>query len=84
MKVSNMLSTKGNKVALKGVKVMYKFHELPQAVQISIIQGKLLDIYRQGLTKELAIEILYQQKNIIYQCENELYDLQGNFIKEVE
>lgn len=63
---------------------MYKFHELPQAVQIDIIQGKLLDIYRQGLVKELAIEILYQQKNIIYQCENELYDLQGNFIKEVE
>ena len=63
---------------------MYKFHELPQAVQIEIIKGKLLDIYRQGLIKELAIDILYQQKNIIYQCENELYDLQGNFIKEVE
>lgn len=63
---------------------MYKFHELPQAVQIDIIQGKLLDIYRQGLIKELAIDILYQQKNIIYQCENELYTLDGNFIKEVE
>nr|DAJ57333.1 MAG TPA: hypothetical protein [Caudoviricetes sp.] len=63
---------------------MYKFHELPQAVQIDIIQGKLLDIYRQGLIKELAIDILYQQKNIIYQCENELYTHDGNFIKEVE
>lgn len=63
---------------------MYKFHELPQAVQIDIIHGKLLDIYRQGLIKELAIDILYQQKNIIYQCENELYTHDGNFIKEVE
>lgn len=63
---------------------MYKFHELPQAVQIDILKGKLLDIYRQGLIKELAIDILYKQNNIIYQCENELYDLQGNFIKEVE
>jgi hypothetical protein len=63
---------------------MYKFHELPQAVQINIIQGKLLDIYRQGLMKELAIDILYQQNNIVYQCQNGLYDIQGNFIKEVE
>lgn len=63
---------------------MYKFHELPQAVQIDIIQGKLLDIYRQGLIRELAIDILYQQKNIIYQCEKELYTLDGTFIKEVE
>nr|DAO21794.1 MAG TPA: hypothetical protein [Caudoviricetes sp.] len=63
---------------------MYKFHELSQAVQINIIQGKLLDIYRQGLIRELAIDILYQQKNIIYQCENELYTHDGNFIKEVE
>lgn len=62
---------------------MYKFHELPQAVQIEIIKGKLLDIYRQGLIKELAIDILSQQKNIIYQCENELYTHDGNFIKEV-
>lgn len=60
---------------------MYKFHELPQAVQIEIVKGKLLDIYRQGLIKELAIDILYQQKNIIYQCENELYTLDGTFIK---
>ena len=63
---------------------MYKFHELPQAVQIDIVKGKLLDIYHQGLIKELAIDILYQQKNIIYQCENELYTHDGNFIKEVE
>lgn len=63
---------------------MYKFHQLPQAVQLNIIQGKLLDIYRQGLTRELAIEILYQQNNIICQCENELYTIDGNFIKEVE
>lgn len=61
---------------------VYKFNELPQAVQIQIIQGKLLDIYHQGLIKELAIEILYQQNNIICQCENELYDIDGNFIKE--
>lgn len=63
---------------------MYKFHELPQAVQIDIIKGKLLDIYHQGLIRELAIDILYQQKNIIYQCENELYTLDGTFIKEVQ
>lgn len=63
---------------------MYKFHELPQAVQIEIIKGKLLDIYRQGLIKELAIDILYKQNNIVYQCENELYTLDGTFIKEVE
>ena len=63
---------------------MYKFHELPQAVQFDIVKGKLLDIYRQGLIRELAIDILYQQKNIIYQCENELYTHDGNFIKEVE
>lgn len=63
---------------------MYKFDELPQAVQIEIIKGKLLDIYRQGLIRELAINILYQQKNIIYQCENELYTLDGTFIKEIE
>lgn len=63
---------------------MYKFHELPQEIQINIIQGKLLDIYRQGLTYELACDILYQQKNIVYQCENELYTLDGTFIKEVE
>jgi hypothetical protein len=62
---------------------MYKFHELPQAVQVQIIQGKLLDIYRQGLIRELAMDILYQHKNIIYQCENELYTLDGTFIKEV-
>lgn len=63
---------------------MYKFHQLPQAVQLNIIQGKLLDIYRQGLTHELAIDILYQQNNIVYQCEKELYTLDGVFIKEVE
>lgn len=61
---------------------MYKFNQLPQAVQIDIIESKLLDFYRQGLTRELAIEILYQQNNIICQCENELYDIDGNFIKE--
>lgn len=37
---------------------MYKFHELPQAVQIEIVKGKLLDIYRQGLIKELAMVLL--------------------------
>lgn len=63
---------------------MYKFHELPQEIQINIIKGKLLDIYRQDLIRELAIDILYQQKNIIYQCENELYTLDGTFIKEVQ
>lgn len=63
---------------------MYKFDELPQAVKIQIIKGKLLDIYRQGLITELAIEILYKQNNIVCQCQNELYDIQGNFIKEVE
>ena len=41
---------------------MHKFHELPQAVQIDIVKGKLLDIYHQGLIRELAIDILYQQK----------------------
>lgn len=60
----------------------YKFNELPQTVQINIVKGKLLDIYRQGLIKELAIELLYQQNNIVCQCENELYDIDGNFIKE--
>nr|DAU72537.1 MAG TPA: hypothetical protein [Caudoviricetes sp.] len=69
---------------LKEVRNMYKFHELPQAVQIDIIKGKLLDIYRQGLIRELAIDILYKQNNIVYQCENELYTLDGTFIKEVE
>ena len=63
---------------------MYKFHELPQAVQIDIIKGKLLDIYLQGLIRELAMDILFQHKNIIYQCENELYTLDGTFIKEVQ
>ena len=63
---------------------MYKFHELPQEVQIDIIKCKLLDIYRQGLIRELAIDILYQQKNIIYQCENELYTIDGKYIKEVK
>lgn len=63
---------------------LYKFNQLPQAVQIKIVQGKLQDIIRQGLIHELAIEILYQQNNIIYQCQNELYDIDGNFIKEVE
>lgn len=63
---------------------MYKFNELPQEVQIDIVKGKLLDIYRQGLIYELAIEILYKQENIICQCQNELYDNQGNYIKEVE
>lgn len=70
-------------VLLKGVK-MYKFNELPQEVQIEIVKGKLLDIYRQGLTKELAIDMLYQQNNIVYQCQNELYTLDGTFIKEVD
>lgn len=63
---------------------LYKFNELPQEVQIDIIKGKLLDIYRQGLIRELAIEILYRQNNIIYQCQNGLYDIDGNFIKEVK
>ena len=62
---------------------MYKFKELPQKVQIDIIEGKLLDIYRQGLIRELAIDILYKQNNIVYQCQNELYTHNGNFIKEV-
>lgn len=62
---------------------MYKFNELPQKVQINIIKGKLLDIYRQGLIRELAIDILYKQNNIVYQCQNELYTHNGNFIKEV-
>ena len=63
---------------------MYKFNELSQMIQLKIIQGKLLDIYRQGLTYELAIEILFQQNNIVYQCQNELYDINGNYIKDVE
>lgn len=63
---------------------MKKFNELPQEVQIDIIKGKLLDIYRQGLIRELAIDILYKQNNIVYQCQNELYDINGNFIKEVQ
>lgn len=71
-------------VSLKEGKLMYKFHELPQEVQIDIVKGKLLDIYRQGLIRELAIDILYQQKNIIYQCQNELYTHNGTFIKEVQ
>lgn len=62
---------------------MYKFDELPQKVQIDIVEGKLLDIYRQGLIRELAIDILYKQNNIVYQCQNELYTHNGNFIKEV-
>lgn len=62
---------------------VYRYNQLPQAVQIDIVKSKLLDIYRQGLIKELAIEILYQQNNIVYQCQNELYDINGNFIKEV-
>lgn len=62
---------------------MYKFSELPQKVQINIIKGKLLDIYRQGLIRELAIDILYKQNNIVYQCQNELYTHDGNFMKEV-
>ena len=70
-------------VSLKEVKQMYKFKELPQKVQIDIIEGKLLDIYRQGLIRELAIDILYKQNNIVYQCQNELYTHNGNFIKEV-
>lgn len=63
---------------------MKKFNELPQEVQIDIVKGKLLDIYRQGLIRELAIDILYKQNNIVYQCQNELYDINGNFIKEVQ
>lgn len=63
---------------------MKKFNELPQEVQIDIIKGKLLDIYRQGLIRELAIDILYKQNNIVYQCQNELHDINGNFIKEVQ
>lgn len=62
---------------------MKKFNELPQEVQIDIIQSKLLDIYHQGLIKELAIDILYKQNNIVYQCQKELYTLDGTFIKEV-
>mgnify|MGYP001737240730 CR=1 FL=1 len=63
---------------------LYKFNDLPQEIQINIIKGKLLDFYRQGLIRELAIEILYRQNNIIYQCQNELYDIDGNFIEEVK
>jgi hypothetical protein len=63
---------------------MKKFNELPQEVQLDIIKGKLLDIYRQGLIRELAIDILYKQNNIVYQCQKELYDINGNFIKEVQ
>lgn len=62
---------------------MYKFNELPQKVQIDIVASKLLDISRQGLIRELAIDILYKQNNIVYQCQNELYTHNGNFIKEV-
>ena len=60
---------------------LYKFNDLPQEIQINIIKGKLLDFYRQGLIRELAIEILYRQNNIIYQCQN---DIDGNFIEEVK
>lgn len=63
---------------------LYKFNELSQEIQIDIIKGKLLDFYRQGLIRELAIDILYKQNNTVYQCQNELYDIDGNFIKEMQ
>ena len=43
-------------VLLKEGNIWKKFNELPQEVQIDIIKGKLLDIYRQGLIRELAID----------------------------
>lgn len=63
---------------------LYRFSELSPIIQTEIIEGKLLDIYRQGLTFELAKDI--QQKNniIIKLCSNELYDINGNYMKEIE
>nr|DAD61133.1 MAG TPA: hypothetical protein [Caudoviricetes sp.] len=63
---------------------LYRFSELSPIIQTEIIEGKLLDIYRQGLTFELAKDI--QQKNniIIKLCSNELYDINGNYMEEIE
>ena len=36
---------------------LYRFSELSPIIQTEIIEGKLLDIYRQGLTFELAKDI---------------------------
>ena len=62
---------------------MYKFNELPQTVQLEIINCKLLDIDRQGLTLELSKAILDDENIILEQCYNELYDIQGNYIKDI-
>lgn len=62
---------------------MFKFNELPQAVQLEIIKGKLLDIHRQGLTLELSKAILDDENIILEQCYNELYDIQGNYVKDI-
>lgn len=63
---------------------MFKFNELPQAIQLEIINGKLLDIHRQGLTLELSKAILDDENIILEQCYSVLYDIQGNYIKDID
>lgn len=62
----------------------YKFDRLPKRVQVKIIEGKINDIIRQGLVLSLAYDIVYNDNILLEQCQNELYDIDGNFMKEVK
>lgn len=64
---------------------VYKFDELENTVQVDIIYNKLLDIQRMGLLYELSEYIVENDIDLFdRQIENELYDINGVFMDEVE
>jgi hypothetical protein len=63
----------------------YSFSELNRSTQIDIIYGKLLDVQKMGLFNELAEYIIDYQVNPFYeQTDSELYDINGNCVKEIK
>lgn len=65
------------------MKKLYKFNELNKDIQAEIIYGKILDTVKACLLGDLCKAIANGEDPIKTQCDNELYDINGNYIKEV-
>lgn len=63
---------------------LYRFHELDKNIQANVIYGKIFDTFKACLLSELATAIVNGENPLLEQCQNELYDIDGNFIKEVK
>lgn len=59
------------------------FGELPQEAQTDIIVGKLRDIIRHNLLRELAEDILSGENSLLKQAQKEVYTIDGNYIDEI-